>query len=294
MLFASAKIKVDFLDLVSKKIFILGVGAQKAGTTWLASELSKLNVDFPFGKEGHVWTSIEKGNTNIDPENIPLLLDKKKNVQQRVLASIETPDKYFDICDAVYLSQNRPISDITPIYCSLEKRTLCRIREGLINRGFTVRVLFIARDPFSRTWSMHRMGIKRQLRNNPEQIWRADPENAYKNFLASHLSEFQQVRTKYEKILPKLFDVFSRDEIKIFFYENLFSTDTYFSICNFLGLPAAAPAFDRIRNKSTELPSPPINIQRVVVNSYKPTYEYMRQTFPVVQRLWADGYGLVD
>ena len=157
----------------------------------------------------------------------------KKVIQERILRSIKNPDQYFDICDAVFLARNCPIADITPIYCSLEKQTLLRIREGLIKKGFAVRVLFIARDPFSRMWSMHRMGIKRRLRRHPEQTWRTRPENAHKNFLEAHLNDFQQVRSRYEKILPNLFDVLLPDEIGIFFYENLFSMDTYSSLCNF-------------------------------------------------------------
>ena len=115
------------------------------------------------------------------------------------MQSRERPERYFDICDDVFLDHNCLIADITPIYCSLEKQTLFRIREGLTKHGFTVRVLFIARDPFSRTWSMHRMGIKRRLRRHPEQTWLARPENAHKNFLEAHLNDFQQVRTRYEK-----------------------------------------------------------------------------------------------
>ena len=43
------------------KIFILGVGAQKAGTTWLHSQLSTNNsIDFGFRKEYHVFDTIEK------------------------------------------------------------------------------------------------------------------------------------------------------------------------------------------------------------------------------------------
>ena len=138
-------------------------------------------------------------------------------------------------------------------------------------------------------------GIKRKLRRFPEQTWHARPENAYKTFLETHFADMQQVRTRYEKILPNLFDVFSPDEIGIYFYETLFSMDSYLSICDFLSLsPAAEPAFDRIRNKSTVLPEPPISIQRVVVNSYKETYEYMKQAFPVVQNLWSKSFALID
>ena len=36
------------------KIFIIGFGAQKGGTTWLADNLSKAGVMFPWGKEARI------------------------------------------------------------------------------------------------------------------------------------------------------------------------------------------------------------------------------------------------
>lgn len=42
-----------------KKIFLLGIGAQKAGTTWLHNQLVlNNNVDLGFAKEYHVLDSI--------------------------------------------------------------------------------------------------------------------------------------------------------------------------------------------------------------------------------------------
>ena len=44
-----------------KKIFILGVGAQKAGTTWLHRQLIKsANFNFGHRKEYHVFDAMEK------------------------------------------------------------------------------------------------------------------------------------------------------------------------------------------------------------------------------------------
>ena len=42
-----------------KKIFILGVGAQKGGTTWLHRQLnSNQNIDLGFRKEYHILDAI--------------------------------------------------------------------------------------------------------------------------------------------------------------------------------------------------------------------------------------------
>jgi hypothetical protein len=42
------------------KIFILGVGAQKGGTTWLHRQLNNnKNIDLGFRKEYHIFDAIE-------------------------------------------------------------------------------------------------------------------------------------------------------------------------------------------------------------------------------------------
>ena len=60
------------------------------------------------------------------------------------------------------------------------------------------------------------MNIKRKLKRYSERTEHARPENSYKKFMATHLNDYQQVRTRYEKILPRLFNVFAADEIGTF------------------------------------------------------------------------------
>lgn len=277
---------------MTEKTYILGVGAQKAGTTWLAAELKKLNVRFPFGKEAHIWNNVEQ--SNFDQKNIALLAIKSKTKQKRVLNSIKNPENYFKLCEQNFLNYGCPIADITPIYCSLDRPTLCRIRDGLKGMGFAIKVLFIARDPFSRVWSMQRMDIKRRLKRNPERVDLMLPEVAHKALLRDFMSEPNKIRTAYEKILPKLFDVFAADEIGLFFYEDLFSMNTYQSICDFLRLAPAVPSFDVARNVSTVIEKPPTEIQREIVQGYRETYEYMSNEHPIVRHLWKNSFLLLD
>ena len=109
------------------------------------------------------------------------------------------------------------------------------------------------------------MSVKRRLKQNSERVDLILPEVAHKALLKEYLSEANQVRTAYEKILPRFFDVFAADEIGVFFYENLFSMNTYQSICDFLCLTAAVPSFSDVRNASTGIVKPPTEIQREII-----------------------------
>ena len=49
-----------------EKTFIVGFGAQKGGTTWLAENLKQAGVRFPWGKEARILSS---KNLNKDKHN---------------------------------------------------------------------------------------------------------------------------------------------------------------------------------------------------------------------------------
>ncbi len=105
----------------------LGIGAQKAGTTWLY-ELMRLHpqIAFPLGKEAHFWTT---------PHSV--------TNQTRYL-------KAFDLCGV-------KAGEITPAYALLDTDTIRRIHEI----SPELRVLYILRDPMDRAWSSALMALRR-------------------------------------------------------------------------------------------------------------------------------------
>ena len=165
------------------KTFILGVGAQKGGTTWLHRQLnSNSNIDFGFRKEYHVFDAIEdyeKHKTSKRPKNgfrerrIRKILNSQKRgtlgcnlgmkrKQSRYtaleLAFIDNVDHYFNYFDYLYLRNPSidAVGDITPNYALLKTKTFALIRKGLESRGFDVKVFFLMRDPVERAWSLAR------------------------------------------------------------------------------------------------------------------------------------------
>ena len=142
------------------KTFILGVGAQKGGTTWLHRQLNNnSNIDLGFRKEYHVFDAIEdyelmKTNNNLKngfrERRIKKILDSHKQdklgrnlgmenkkgkdrYMSLELAFIDNVNNYFDFFDYLYLKNDQidAVGDITPNYALLKTKTFNLIRTGL-------------------------------------------------------------------------------------------------------------------------------------------------------------------
>ena len=99
----------------------LGIGAQKAGTTWLYRMLdSHPDVGFPFGKEAHFWNRSRAGDD----------------------AAVARYCARFD-------HAARCEGEITPAYSALDESTIARIRDVAPQ----LRLIFICRNPLERAWS---------------------------------------------------------------------------------------------------------------------------------------------
>lgn len=106
----------------------LGIGAQKAGTTWLYEQLVRHpRVRFPGGKEVHFWNA----RIHTDPLDWYLRL--------------------FDGGSGVLEG------DITPGYAILDPDVICAIRKHFPH----LKILFIMRNPVERAWSAALMALGR-------------------------------------------------------------------------------------------------------------------------------------
>lgn len=106
----------------------MGIGAQKAGTTWLHANLARHpRIGFPGGKEVHYW-----------------------NARRAVL-----PEQWYR--DLFATGDGRVNGDITPAYSTLEPEVVARI--GALFPD--LRILFLLRDPIERAWSAALMALGR-------------------------------------------------------------------------------------------------------------------------------------
>lgn len=105
----------------------IGIGAQKAGTTWLYKLLREHpTIGFPAGKEIHFWNQNQQRGLNW------------------YLSLFETETEQIQ-------------GDITPAYSILEKPKVLEIRRAFPN----ARIIYLVRNPIERAWSSALMALHR-------------------------------------------------------------------------------------------------------------------------------------
>lgn len=118
-----------------KMLDFIGIGAQKAGTTWIYENLAKHHeIFFPNGKEMHFWNKVDIGNQ----------------------------DKIEEYIKSFTLSSNsqsliKKQGEITPAYAFLEQNVIKEIYK--INPN--LKIIYSVRNPIDRAWSGALMALKR-------------------------------------------------------------------------------------------------------------------------------------
>lgn len=274
-----------------QKTFILGMGAQKAGTTWLHDHLtSHPSVNMGFTKEYHVFDGLYITNEEVRE----LFIDNKyeavsgKNgkpdyTMELLVSFIEDIGNYFryfehivSVKKTVYLT-----GDISPCYCALPVGILSHIKNSLINHGMRPCVIFMMRDPVERCISATRMLLK--AKGVP---WTSEDENRH---LESHFrSEVVGLRTRYDQTIRNIETVFSNDEILYLFYEDMFNDATLRQVHEFLGLSHIPGDFAKEVNVSRTDNVIDPELRRQIYFHYRTVYEFVAERFGEerVNMLW--------
>lgn len=272
------------------KIFALGVGAQKCGTTWLHDQLkSNQSVNMGFRKEYHVFDSIEnpRQHNGFREKYIQRTLDLYNNRQlgrnlsnkmrgcakhSLMLAFIDNVENYFDYFDYLYLKngQTKVVGDITPNYANLKPKTFQLLKDGLEKRGFKIKIFFLMRDPVERIWSSARMK-KRELRGPKKNSF-----NELEHLLSCKEGADLDINTRYETTINNLEKVFNTSDILYGFYEELFNANSFKRIKNFLGIDLKPFDAAHIANASPKQLALPEQLNLQLVERYRPTYEFIR------------------
>ena len=221
-----------------QKTFVLGVGAQKSGTTWLHGYLrERPDSAMGFMKEYHVWDAIHSPDCALfrhQAEKQTIQLIRKgydawsgQAVVKR-LAFMSDPALYFAyFADLLRQPGVAVTGDITPSYCDLPADVLRRIRDDFAGRGIVVRPVFLMRDPVMRLNSLARMMLKNK-KVQPSH----DEEIAQMAKLCGRDDDF---RSDYRKTVETLEAAFGTD-VFFGFYEELFAPGTIAALCAFLGI----------------------------------------------------------
>lgn len=281
-----------------KKTFLLGLGAQKAGTSWIYKYL-KDHPQCAMGaiKEKAVFSAYFKTHdtTTRSLKKIEKLQEELgkytwrvkqgKDIQENSQPVLDLMDNlsaeidlryyltYFDrLCAAN--PQARLVGEITPVYSNLTGDNLKEIRVLLEGAGYDVKVVFLMRDPIERCYSAMRMGSRRDMRAGKE-----GGEGAHEKFAERAVMDWCQIRTCYERIVPEIEKAFAPEEVIIDVYETFFTTDKIRGLCEFLGISYVDADVDARANTSPREEEPSDEQLAAVRKFYDPTYAYVAERF---------------
>ena len=265
-------------------VFLLGLGAQKAGTSWLHTQLNRRrDADFGFLKEYHIHDALTLPAAGFSGRSRRSLLKPRTWRRQRFL---DRPERYYAYFAGLLRRPGIQLTgDITPSYCGLSASTLLTIHAGFINQGIPVKPLFLMRDPIERIVSSLRMQRRKQglqdsageiealrdlCRERPERINLRSDYGHTLTALQDSAGEIQTLqdlcrerperitlRSDYGHTLQSLQQTFGLKHCFIATYEQLFHRDCWTDLCRFLGVPYREPQWDQQVNVSrndTELP----------------------------------------
>jgi hypothetical protein len=211
----------------------LGIGAQKAGTTWLSHNLQlHPEIWMPSLKELHYFDE----KMNEPPNLLPRLREKlfgervvdrrwRRQVKNRIprhLKRFSKEDLLWDLRyyagapgDGWYASlfepgKGRVVGEITPSYSMLDPEIVARVHERMPE----ARIIFLMRNPVERAWSQVVMRFGKAGKGN---IDAASEKQLRRNFE----SEGSQLRTNYGRTLENWGSFYPEEQIFVGFLEDI-------------------------------------------------------------------------
>jgi hypothetical protein len=252
---------------------LLGLGAQRCGTTWLGKHLrSHPAIHMTPIKEMHFF--VDPNQTNAwNQRFLKMRLEKSKRasptltaIHERRLAAgtseTNPTSDYIEFLSGGWSSE--PLyCEITPSYMFLPVAELQKIKTAFPK----LKIIFLMRDPIARLWSMLRFD------------YRDKDNNGLDTFAATCLSKPRiSARCDYKSALENIDAVFDPDQLFIGFYEDMFDGDFLERLYSFLDITPIEAHTEKRANKS-----PSAHLSEDVANYFAtelaPQYKYIRQRF---------------
>lgn len=242
------------------KTFLLGLGAQKAGTTWLHDYLSNADcTDLGFIKEYHFLDVRHKERDSITVRKRGFkrkLVEGARQLLQEDTISFEAcphiwvrlawhsqPSLYYEYFTGLLRPSGVTLTgDLTPDNCILDASALREIYSQFSDRGVCVKPVFLMRDPVERIWSAIRMN-----RRKGKALVEDDDE---KEILRRLKLRTVMERSSYHKTLSAIKAVFEPQDCFISLYEEVFTPTEISRLCSVLNIEYVPPDFEKHLNKT--------------------------------------------
>ncbi|MFQ6549080.1 sulfotransferase family protein [Aestuariibius sp. 2305UL40-4] len=288
---------------MSGPVLLYGVGAAKAGTSWLYRYLhDREDCCLPAIKELHYWNTFDakpqarqvktfrRQIAQFHVRRADALaggrpwqvanLDRQIDEMGELIAVLEDrrsdhgPYRDFLMAQS---GEAKVVADITPAYGLLPSEGLKEMAQSASD----VRFLLLLRDPVARLWSHARMLAERRGGDEPLEERAERILNRVMRGGETHIAN----RGNYAAITARLEAVVPEGRRLIVFTEDIWDGPGRAAICTFLGLPDQ-PGPDRQINvgPAVEIPS---DRRRAVATFLAPHYRWAEERFGRLPDAWA-------
>ncbi len=290
---------------MSEPTILFGVGATKAGTTWLHSAL-KAHPACAFRdiKEAHYWDTVNVGDRleyltaredalhRLRVQRHQAEADRKgwkaANLDRQIAAVSDQidmlcADRRGNQAYLEWLQKDRAdqavVADFSPSYALLNKPAL----ERMTRLTPHTKVIYLMRDPLSRLWSHVRMvasrngaGAEKLPAAANRLLRRVIDRKSHQNIVN---------RGDYKGTVEKLVDVVPENRLLMMFSEETLTSAGFSAVCRFLGIKEqAADTETPVHSGAKAVMEPTLRADAMAF--LKDQYDWARDTFGPLPQAW--------
>jgi hypothetical protein len=268
-------------------ILLIGIGAQKSGTSWLANYLlAHPEVFMSPIKELHFWDARYAGEGDDPERRFHRKLKQRESGGRRAdpkakgaaedfaerLAMGDDPAAYIEFFRR-RAGDRRVWCEITPAYSTLNRTAFAEMAAVAPDTRF----VFVMRNPADRYWS--------HLRFINQARPSFDPHAHFRDKITKRAFA---LRTDYKRTLEELFAAVAPEKVHLEFFERLFTQEAVDELCRFIGIAPRPGEFELIgRTRSGGEMNE--EMRDFAVRHFAPVYRYIDHLFAGdVPQSWRD------
>lgn len=288
--------------MAEEPTILLGVGATKAGTTWLWNQLARHpDCHLRAIKELHYFDTLENGAFGNQLRVQRAFADRIAKgivMAEGPVAARRAARKAADVAEWIAVLKRRDedvpaylaylfggdraarrlVADVTPAYALLPEARL-RAMAGMAG---DVRFLYLMRDPLSRLWSHVRMLAERATKAGadvPAAAW------AMLDRILDGAPSGAVDRGDYVGALARLNAAVAPARLLVMFQEEMLTPGGYARLCGFLGIAPGSPDFGRKVFASAPVEMAPGQRERALA-FLAPQYAHVAAAYPALPAAW--------
>ncbi|MEO1042978.1 MAG: sulfotransferase domain-containing protein [Pseudomonadota bacterium] len=271
--------------------FILGLGAQKAGTTWLYKQLtSQPHFAEPATKEMHIFDAIHLSHALpfrklIGKRLAKAITEHPKDYMEQFITRrfhmLLDVNQYYQYFDELIEKDEGFSADITPSYAGLPDDVLGSIKSTFQQRAIRTQVVFLMREPVTRMES----SIKMHMRDT-KKLERTSVSEMSDRLKTSCGGSRDRIRSSYRETVNRIRSQFDEEDIFFGFYETLFEPAEQQRLSDVLGLDAARFDADTKENSTEKAFRYPRALLDELKGHYEDEYQMAVEDFGLDPSVW--------